>query len=83
MLEGVGRENGGRGFAQVQGGRQQKTCLQRQRSFLGMEACAKKQEVQNTKSGKKIDGQESSLCSENTTCSVCKACMKIRLKKKR
>ena len=51
MLEGVGRENGGRGFAKVQGGRQQKKCLQRQRSFLGMDACAKKQEVQNTKSG--------------------------------
>ena len=34
MREGVGRENGGRGFGQVQGGRQQKSCLQRQRFFL-------------------------------------------------
>ena len=34
-------------------------------------------------SGEKIVGQESSLCSENTTCSVCKACMRSRRKKKR
>ena len=34
-------------------------------------------------SGEKIIGQEFSPCSENTTCSVCKACMRIRRKEKR
>ena len=34
-------------------------------------------------SGEKIVGQEFSLCSENTTCSVCKAFMRIRRKEKK
>ena len=33
--------------------------------------------------GEKIVGQESSLCSERTTCSVDRACMKIPRKKKK
>ena len=51
MLEGVGGEDGGRGFGRVQGGRQQKRCLQRQRFFFGRVACAKKQAVQNANVG--------------------------------
>ena len=34
-------------------------------------------------SGVKIVGQEFSLCPETTTCSVCKACMRTRRRKKR
>ena len=36
-------------FGQIQGGRQQNRSLPRQRLSFGMEVCAKKQEVQNTK----------------------------------
>ena len=59
----VGRnllEYGGQGSGQVQGGGQQKRCLQRQRLLFGMEACTKKQEVQGHESGEKTAGQESS-----------------------
>ena len=34
-------------------------------------------------SGEKIVGREFLLCSENTNCSVCKACMRNRRKEKR
>ena len=57
--------------------------LPRQRLLVGMEVCAKKKEVQNTKSGEKIVGQGFSLCSRNFTCSVGEACKKTRLKEKR
>ena len=57
----------------------QERCLQRQRFFFGrMEACAKKQEVQNMKVVRRLLGKNFRLFSENTTCSVCKACMRIR-----
>ena len=47
-----------------------------------METCAKKQEVQKCESGEKIAGQESSFCSESTTCSDRKGCMKTPRKKR-
>ena len=68
MLEEVGGENGGRPSGQAQGREQQQRVLQRQRCSVGMEACAKKQEVQDSKM-ERIAGQESSTCSESTTCS--------------
>ena len=67
----VEKMNGGKGSGQVQGLGQQKRGLQRQRLPAGMEACTKKkQEKAGYESGKKTAGQESSPCSENTTCSV-------------
>ena len=50
-------ENRRRGFGQVQGGRQQREVLTGQRFFFGMEACAKKQEVHNTKVERKLLGK--------------------------
>ena len=41
------------------------------------------QEVQDTKVGRRLLGKNLRSCSENTTCSVGKACMKIPRKKKR
>ena len=46
------------GSGKVQGGRQQKRSLQRQRLFFGMEeACATKQEVQTTKVDRTLLGK--------------------------
>ena len=48
MLEEDSREDGGRGPEQVQGGRQRKRSIQRQRYASGMETSRKKQEISNT-----------------------------------
>ena len=69
MREGVG-----------QGGRLQKSCLQRQRWNGGV---CEKSGTTEYESGEKIVGQESSPCSENTTCSVCKASRESQRQKKR
>ena len=58
MLEETCGEDGGRGSGQVQGGGQQKRCLQRQRLFIGMVACTKKQEVLNTKVVRRLLGEK-------------------------
>ena len=57
LLEEVGGENGGRGCGQVQGGGLRKMSLQRQKLSLGMEACAKKQEVQGAIMGRRLQGK--------------------------
>ena len=89
-------ESGGGGSVLIEVGREMKEqvldkykvedskreALPRQRLFLGMEACTKKQEVQDTKM-EKIFGQESSFGSESTICSVGKSSMKLPRKNER
>ena len=48
-------------LAKIQGGRQQKRSSQRQRLFVGVELCAKKQEVQNSKVVRRLLGKKFSF----------------------
>ena len=66
-----------RSSGQVQGRGQQKRGLQRQRLPVGMEGGRYEEAThKGYAGGEKTAGQESSSCSENTVCSVCKAWMK-------
>ena len=78
----AGRENGRRSSGRVQCRGQKKRGLQRQRILLWNEGTCEEAVSSGYESGEKIVGQESSLCSENTTCSVGNACMKIPQKKR-
>ena len=62
---------------QVQGGRQQKRSMQRQRLFFWNGGVYEEAGSTEYESAEKIAGQEFSLCSESVTCSVCKVCMRL------
>ena len=82
MLEEFAWKNGRRspGKYKVE---ESKRRLQRWRCPPGMEEGTRKQEIQNKEVGEKVAGREFSLCSENTTCSVCNLSRRSQRKKKR
>ena len=77
----AGRENGRRSSGRVQCRGQKKRVTEAEDPSLNEGAC-EEAVSSGYESGVKIVGHESSLCSENTTCSVGNACMKIPQKKR-
>ena len=83
MLEEVGGKNGGGSSGQLLGREQQKGLhSEAEAPRWNGGACEEATNI-GYESGEKTARQESSLCSENLTCSICKAWMKIPRKKQK